>query len=214
MSSTLRKNLSVALLLAVLLPAVGHAGYTRWQKNITVHNIEFSKIRYGVEDGDTLVVIGYIKADKTIAGYPCAAGWVHFNKTWDLRLFQLSATTTINNFSYAQGTWIRFAEDGGVVGVFPTATEVQGYLCRGGGGAMGIQTAFYPSGKLRSFFSKKDVLVGDVLCESSLFAFVGLHENGRLRECKLAQAHTFAGVLYKKGSRVVLDENGKVVKKE
>jgi len=184
--------------------------YTSWEKNKEINGIRFQKIRYGIRDGDTLAIIGYLKTNMKIDGYPCSADWIHFTKDWDLKLFRLSDTAMVNNYKYPKDAWIRFADDGTVICVFPEATRVQEFLCKGGGGAKGIQTAFYKSGRLRSFFADEDIWIQGIKCKSGVFNIIGLHENGNLKACTLSQATAINGIQYKKNAKLFFHEDGRV----
>lgn len=197
-------------LLFTLIVTSCHGYYTVWEKNKEINGIRFQKLRYGIRDGDTLAIIGYLKTETQVAGYPCRADWIHFSKNWDLKLFRLSDEATINDFKYPKDAWIRVTDDRTVICVFPQATRVQGYLCKGGGGAKGIQTAFYQSGRLRSFFSDDAIWIQGIKCKGGVFSIIGLYENGNLKQCKLAQATEINGVQYKKNTKLLLDEGGRV----
>ncbi|MGE5679940.1 MAG: hypothetical protein ACM34K_03580 [Bacillota bacterium] len=202
-------TICLSIFISVILFSCGR-NYTSWEENKLAHGIEFEKIRYGIKDNDTTAIIGYLKANTTIEQYPCAADWAHFSKDWKLKLFRLSSKATVNNFEYCENSWIRFIQDGSVICVFPENTIVQGFKCRGGGGASGVSTSFYKSGRLNYFFSDGDVLVGDILCKSNLFNNIGLHENGKLKECTLAEDKQINNVSYKKNTRICFDETGNV----
>lgn len=199
----------ITLLLAISFSAC-NSHYTSWETDKTVHGIEFERIRYGINEKDTITIIGYLKKDTMINECPCAADWVHFTRDWELKLFRLGADKTINNYPYKTGTWIRIGSDNCVTCVFPGDTFVQGYLCRGGGGVKGISTSFYQSGKLHYFFPPDNIRIGDVYCKCNSLNNIGLYENGNLKECTLAQEKSFNGVIFSSGSRIFFDENGNV----
>ena len=58
-----------------------------------------------------------------------------------------------------KGTWVQLNQDLTIrFCSFPGDTNIQGHLCDGGaGGAKGVTTAFYPSGRLSAFFALNDV---------------------------------------------------------
>ena len=71
---------------------------------------------------------------------------------------------------------------------FPNNTEVQGYLCRGSVmGREGIQTSFHKNGKLNLFFSRRDIEIDGISCKGTVFHPIGLHDNGKLRNCTLTK---------------------------
>ncbi|MEJ2051658.1 MAG: hypothetical protein P8Y60_17830, partial [Calditrichota bacterium] len=140
----------------------------------------------------------------------CAADWVHFTKGWQTKLLRLNEETVINNFKYPKDTWVIFTEERNVICVFPKSMKVQGYLCKGGGGVKGVQTAFYKSGRLRYFFSKQDVLVRGIQCKGGVLNIIGLYENGNLKECTLAQETEINGVKYRKNKKMFFHKDGRV----
>lgn len=186
--------------------------YTKWQKNIEINNIQFEKLRYSLSGTDTTNIIGFVKNDTEIAGFPCKAGWVHFTKEWDPTLLCLSAATTVHNLKLVPNSWILLHPEKEYFSVvFPKDTTVQGYPCKGGGGSKGARTGFYKSGKLRSFFATRDVQIDDVDCKGSIFHSVQLHENGKLKSAKLAKDLNFKGETIKNGTIIHLDDQGNML---
>lgn len=184
-------------------------GYTPWEKDVIVNQIDFEKLRYAMDGKDTIAIIGYLKNPGLIEGYPCAADWVHFTKDWKLELLRLNQSTVINNFEYSKDCWIRFKKkDHTVICVFPDDAIIQGYECRGGGGASGIQTVFYENGRLKYFYSHDDLQIGGVLCKGGVFSIIGLHPDGSLMECTLARDETINGRLYERGGHISIDTEG------
>jgi len=206
----LKKTLNILLFLITLLLTKCDGYYTSWEKDREINGVKFRKIRYEIIRGDTLSIIGYLRADSKINGFLCSADWIHFTKDWELKLFRLNEETVINGFKYEKDTWIRFTDQGSVICVFPVSTEVQGYICKGGGGPKGISTAFYEGGRLHYFFSMHDVFVGDIKCKGGVLNIIGLYENGTLQECTLAQETEINGVRYRKNTNMVFNEDGSV----
>ncbi|MDP4267686.1 MAG: hypothetical protein Q8880_09675 [Bacteroidota bacterium] len=181
-------------------------GYTSWEKNKTVRNIEFDKLRYSVKGKDTTTIIGYLKHDIEYKQYPCSKGWIHFSKDWKLKLFCLSRDFEINSNCFKKGTWIRYNDKEDLICVFPEQTLIQGHLCRGGGGPKGITTSFYPNGRLKSFYPPEDIEINNILCKSSCIGPVYLKEDGSLLECTLSQDVNFNGVTYSKNTRLNIEK--------
>jgi hypothetical protein len=203
---------AIALSLVIVIScSYGH--YTLWKYDKKVNNIEFAKIRYGINNNDTFAIIGFLKNKTFIQGYPCGADWVHFSKDWKLTLFRLDDNTVINNFGFQKNTWIRPKNDN-LVCAFPNDTVIQGYLCRGNGGSKGVQTSIYPNGKLESFYTKGNIKIGDINCKADIFHNIILHDNGLLKECTLAEDQIIKGNSYKKGTRIIIDLNGNIIKQK
>jgi hypothetical protein len=69
-------------------------------------------------------------------------------------------------------------------------------------------TGFYPNGRLKYFWPPENLEVDGVPCKATGFQSVSLHENGRLRMCRLSRATTIQGRAFTEGEDVALDENG------
>jgi hypothetical protein len=201
----------VFLLVTVISCSNGY--YTSWEHNKKVNNIDFSKIRYGINNNDTSVIIGFLKNKTVIQGYPCGKDWVQFNKDWKLILFKLDDKIVINNFRFPKNSWIRQNNDK-LVCVFPSDTVIQEYLCRGSGGSNGVQTSIYPNGKLESFFTKGNIMIGEINCKGGVFNNIILYDNGALKECTLSEDQIIKGISYKKGTRINIDLNGNIIIKK
>lgn len=207
----MKKTYSYWLLIfgGLLLQTACFNGYSSWEKDVTVNQIDFEKLRYALDGKDTIAIIGYLKTPGLIEDYPCAADWVHFTKDWKLELLRLNKSMVINNFEYSKDCWIRFkAKDHSVICVFPDDIIIQDYECRGGGGASGIQTGFYENGRLKYFYSHEDLQIGEVLCNGGVFSIIGLHQDGSLMECTLARDATINGKIYESGEHIYIDADG------
>ncbi|MBT3207847.1 MAG: hypothetical protein HN704_08755 [Bacteroidetes bacterium] len=209
----MKKNVVFVSIALVFFASCGN--YTAWQYNISEYNIEFKKLRYSLDDqGKTQTVIGYLKSDTTIFGYPCQENWIHFTNEWQLELFCLSENFSISDNNFRKGSWIRIKHNKGLICVFPEDTIVQGHYCRGGGGVKGVQTSFYANGKLKSFFSNENTKIDGVLCKKGLLSSIILYQNGLLKECNLAETQTVNGKEYKKRSRLSFDLEGNAILKK
>lgn len=152
-----------------------------WIRNTTVNEIAFSKLRYLIHDGDTTGIIGRTKTDFNINNIPCKKAWVHFNQHWEPILFQLSEAHQVKNVNLPKNSWVRFSNTSEyIIVVFPRDTVINGFPVKGGGGSTGVQTQFYPNGKLRSFFPYKNMLVNNTSIKKSLFHSVTLNEHGEV----------------------------------
>jgi hypothetical protein len=206
MNRTTKRLLSLAV---VTIASFVFSGCKNWEYNVDRNDIHFKKIHQS--EGGTYV--GYMTEDRSIGGFPCEKGWIHFRSDWQLLSFQLSEAFMYKGTRIPAHTWVHFpyhADQTGYVLSLPENYEVQGYRCGGSGGYKGTHTSFYDSGKLRSFFPPKDVVVNDIPCESSPFASVTLYEDGSIKSCKLAEDYETNGIRYKKGEILEFDENGSV----
>jgi hypothetical protein len=188
-------------------------GCAPWQvgaeKDVVKNGIRFESFRE-LGDGSKL---GVLVEDTVIDGWPCKKDFIVFYPDWRLDELQLSRDYERNGVFMPEGTWV-FPDARGNPGtcMFPRDMEIQGYLCRGGGmGKNGFMTQFYSTGRLRLFWSREPVEVDGFTCKDSLFTGISLHNNGRLRECILDKPVTLSAVTYRKGTRLRLDAEGKVV---
>jgi len=196
-----------------VLVAVGllfAAGCSEWQHDVTLQGVTFSKVRT-VADGR---LIGQIPADTVVQGRPCAQGWLHLHPNGVPAVFAATREIAMARFTIPAGTWV-FQDRDGVVTIcaFPQETLVQGHLCRGSGGAKGVQTSFYPDGALRQFFPVNPAVIDGVPCATGLIrGSIELHENGRLKSCMLGDDLVRDGVKLGKGTRIALTPEGRILK--
>jgi hypothetical protein len=153
----------------------------------TVNGLEFRRLKYSISpQGDTVNIIGFLEKDTRIQDIPIASGWVHFSPDWEPKTFCLTEPITWNNIDLPAGAWVVWSrQPARTIVVFPEDTEIQGYLCKGGGGSKGVQTSFYPSGQLKGFFTDGTIQVGSSQCKGGVLHSIQLHENGELRSCQL-----------------------------
>lgn len=214
MKANLFKRTLIVAAMLLLVNAGYSAGYTRWLRNVDTHNISFVKLRYCLEQADTLSIIGFLRTDTRIEGFPCRAGWIHFTRNWRPKLFCLAENYTFHDVAFERGTWILlYRLQNRFTVVIPKDTTIGGYLCKGGGGVKGIQTSFYNSGKLCEFFPAGTVTVDGIKCKGGVFHPVRLHENGNLAVGTLAEKTVIDGQTFRKGTVIRLDETGKLIRK-
>ncbi|MBN8694606.1 MAG: hypothetical protein J0L69_15535 [Bacteroidetes bacterium] len=156
-----------------------------WITNINAQSVsitDLSEVKYITEKSDTVKIIAKLSTTSVINQIPCEKGWIHFDKRFNPVTFKLSEDKVLSNFQYPKGTWIYLKQEG-IVCVFPNETLVQGFKCRGGGGISGVQTAFYKSGKLKTFFSADEVELEGKKCKGGSKKYIELYENGKLKSC-------------------------------
>jgi hypothetical protein len=158
------------------------------------------------------VLIGRLESPMVLDGYPCDANWVHFAEAGKLKAFFLSDACMIQGNKIPKGTWIQLYPDQTVrFCSFPEDTVIQGHVCRGGsGGAKGVTTSFYPSGRLGGFYPPGDVEIQGIPIKVSPINGVDLHENGSLKDFTLSRDTVIGGRTLSAGQHVVLDEQGNV----
>ena len=189
--------------------------YTKWQWNVDINNMNFTKFRYSLNHQDTISIIAYLKTDTEIDGIPYKAGWIHFTKEWEPKLFCLYKNYSLNKVELRSGTWVMLNMDNQSFSVvFPNDTLINGYKCKGGGGVKGVQTTFYNSAKLFEFFPDGDIMIDSIKCKGGVFYPVKLYENGKLQSCTLNEQRNFDGTIVKQGSLVRIDTLGKIVEYE
>lgn len=205
----LKLSFASAAVAGLLFTTGCSSSYTGWKSDVVINDMKFSRIRFSVSDGDTTTVIGYLKEDADINGYPCRAGWVHFDGGWQPRHFCLSRDHTVRNVDLPAGTWVNFAPDDNIFSVvFTDDTIFRGCHCMGRGGMNGVQTTFYSSGALRQFFPASDAVIDNVNCMGGVLHPVTLHENGKLLSCTLNEEITLEGKTIRKGTGIRIDTSG------
>jgi len=183
------------------------SGCKNWEYDIEKNGIHFDKI----SQSESGTIIGFMSEDHYIQGFPCEKGWIHFKKDFSLQSFQINREFSFNNIVLPAHTWINmpYKNQTGYIVSLPFDYQIQGNLCGGSGGYKGIQTGFYSSGRLKSFYPPEDITVNGVPCEASILKSVNLYENGNIRDCKISEDYKIDGKTYKKGHLIELDESGK-----
>jgi hypothetical protein len=199
----LRRGQMVSIAALVICSGCLH----QWDQDVTRHGIHFKKLRVNSD-----MAIGILSEDTVIEDYTCQKGWVHLTGDFKLRAFMTAKPVVYGAVTLPKGSWIRVRE-GGTFGpcALPGNTDIQGHLCKGTGGPKGVQTCFYPSGQLSSYFASKDVVVDGIPCLASVLHPVKLHENGRLKQCTLSRAAVIEGIEHKRKTSVRFDEKGQVI---
>lgn len=191
----------IAILTCLLL-----VGCFAWERDVERGGYQFERYRV-----DASTHIGILAETAEADGFVCQNGqWAHFREDWSLRACVLAEPHVLASFTIPAGVWVQPSEDRLVVS-FEDDTPCQGYVCRGSGGTKGIQTSFYPDGRLRAFFPPEPVRVDGVLCRASLLANVQLYRDGGLKECIPALGGEIAGQTYPPGRPLRLDETGRPV---
>lgn len=189
--------------------------YSKWQKDVCIEGLCFTKLKYSFNQHDTISIIAYLKTDTEIDGFPCKAGWIHFTKKWEPKLFCLYKDYLLNKVELKCGTWVMLNKENRFFSVvFPNDTLINGCKIKGGGGVKGIQTSFYNSGRLFSFFPDGNIIIDSIKCKGGVLHPVYLYEDGKLKSFTLDEQRNINGILVKKGSLVQIDTLGKIVRYE
>ncbi len=195
-------SLVVFWLLTVMLLS----GCNKWEKDVVINGIKFAKFSHSS-------MKGCLSEDSLIQGYPCKKGFVFFYDNGNLSTFQFSKPFEFSDFVIPAKTWGMLDKEGCIyICFFSEDTKVQGCPCRGSlMGREGIQTSFHKNGKLNCFFSRTDIEIDGILCKGSVFHLIGLHDNGKLRNCTLAKMMVINGKEYQKGTKVEFDKEGNLL---
>lgn len=204
----------IAFLLVALF-SITSASYSERRENceeyfgVKLKNVKINEKAFGKYES---YLSGFLCEEKTIEGHKCAKDLIKMDIDGNLLLYKSAGDEKIKNLSVPMDTWIYIYDDRFVC-VFPREMQVQGYKVLGGGGVKGTQAAFYNSGKLKYFFSKDDIIIGGVNCKGNKFmptSLIGLYESGKLMSCTLAETQTINSKVYKKGTNLKFDGNGKI----
>jgi hypothetical protein len=204
-----------AILVSVLAGGVlGIAGCHQWENNVTKDGIEYTKYRRteNTTNPNRVASIGYLKQETVIGGHKYR-GWLHLRGNGTVSGGMLAERIDLNGIGIPADTWISFDVAGNLSGIhLPDNQTIQGHECIGsGGGIKGAVAAFYPTGELRCFFMPETKAIQGVPCRGGVFHMVGLHPNGTLMHCTLAEAIELNGQQYPKGTKLKLAEDGKVL---
>jgi len=187
-----------------------------WNKDVIVNGIYFDKIR----QSSSGTIIGDLASNTDIEGYPCKEGWVYFYEDYKLQNFTNYKEIEIDGVTIPEDTWVELTQDGTLdLCAFPENIIVQDHLVYGSGGSKGAHTTFYTDsenkGKLKSFFSPEDAVIGGIPCNGGpfgkLFDIIKLHPDGSLKYCTLSKDTTINGERYNKGDIITLDENRRII---
>jgi hypothetical protein len=138
-----------------------------------------------------------IAHDSSIQGYPCARGYAWFYPDGSLNECTVSRPVLFGNVHVPRGSVIQLWPNGAARYLnMPHAGLIAGYRVTSSSlsESEGNRTTFYPSGKLRSIFTRNDKTidgvpcrgVGNTLVESPGGANrVEFYEDGKLQSCQL-----------------------------
>lgn len=157
----------------------------------------------------------------TVSGVDCAAtGKAHAGFFADGRLEScpIARDTTIGGHTLPTGTWIYLTQTGVLRRAWLRRdTLLQGHRCKGTG-YKGWSVEFHPSARLSMCYLASEQLVDGVPCRAGSFwgevtggVKTWFHENGKLRSCSLASAHTHTGARYEARTRIELDPSGVLI---
>lgn len=190
----------VVLVLVVLVVVTG--GLHTWEYDTNIGGVSYSKSRFEEISGQGRVLIGHLKHPVEIAGRRYK-GWLHRRDNQTIGGGLLAEATNINGLPIPAETWVAFDENGHLSAChFPANQTIQEHVCLGtGGGIKGATVTFYPSGRLKVFFSPTDIKVNDIPCRGGLFTTIELQESGQLRSCTISQDAVINGREYKRGAK-------------
>jgi hypothetical protein len=180
----------------------------QWESDVEQNGIRFVKVRHDEPSG---TIIGRTDQNFKADSFSVEKGWVHFYPDWKLKTFQTAEEVRVGTLVLPTRTWLTLDSVGQVkVGVLSDNQEIQGIICRGGGGVSGIQTAFYPSGRLKSCYPAENIRIDGIPCSSNIFVPVCLYENGKLRSCRLSGSVTQAGNTFNSGQEIEVGPDGSI----
>ncbi len=145
-----------------------------------------------------------------IQGMPCMR-WTWFYEDGSLRRFQASRDFELNGIPIPLRSTVFLRGDGTPECIWLYRdTEIQGYTCPGSSWSKPA-TGFYANGNLRYFFPGKPLIIQGFPVKPGGLAGVYFYESGKLRQFFLDKDKEVDGVLYKKGLRLTIDEQGRVI---
>lgn len=185
----------------------------QWKHDININGIEFTKVQYQKNGKDTSYIYGQLKQTSIINNYYCAADWIKLSKDFKVLEFCLDKDSELKNLHLKKGTWI-FLNTPYTICVLPNSTIIQEYLCKGGGGKKGIQTSFYKTGELHTFFTPENITINNLLCKGGNLNYIELYKNGKLKQCTLAKAQSINEKNYKKNTIIRFNKKQEIIKED
>ena len=171
---------SIILLIGILISCIQQE---RWMRNVKINEVEFEKVRYSFKDRDTIAIIGFMKKNNEIQGYPCKKGWVHFTKDKKLELFCLSKPYVIENISLPKESWIiNIQNDKFTTVVLPNDATIQELPVKGGKGVKGTRTIFYKNGDLKSFSPNQNFIKNGIKFKKSMLRPIQISSNKEITQ--------------------------------
>ncbi len=204
---------SILVAIVFFVSQTTFAQYSKWEKDVSYFGIEFKKIRFRIEDTDTMYVEGFLKQQTIINDYACHKR-VLLSKKCELISFILSDKDTIAGNIFKKETQVTFQKKGGFHFYCLYNPVIQGYQCKGTNykklffmGSTGLQ--LYSSGKLKYFQPVDDIEIQGVFCKPSpVRGGIYLYENGKLKECTSAKEQIIQNEMVEKNFTLKFDEDG------
>ena len=193
MKGTTTRAIWTPVLGLILLASVVSTGLARPQLHVqvfdnpqTVRGLLADRAYY--TPGDTLYRVDLAEADSLLDWIVPAKTMVFFNPDSTIRYCFLSKNT-----------------------------EMDGLVCRGSG--HNWMTCFYPNGRLKLVWLAEDATIEGIQVRKATWwravwqqAQTAFHPNGELKTAWLAEDQTIQGELRKKGSMVMFDDRGVLLK--
>ncbi len=154
-----------------------------------------------------------------IEDVPCGPGrlW-RFVDDGRLHRCTIERDATVRGVTLPKGTSVTFNADGSHRVVFlPHTFTIDGHACRGS--ADNFMTELYANGRLKTCWLPEDAVIQNVPCAAfSVWSDVVMrtasgvrfYENGTLASCRLSKTFAMGGTTLKKGSRIELDQAGRL----
>jgi hypothetical protein len=188
-------------------------------RDLPIQNIrEINSIYFGAQ---LQLLNAQLQKASLIDGFPCDAGWISFKQSGELAECVLAEDIIIQGNLIPQKTEVMLLNEERTLYFLPEDTEIQGYLTMSSLSWLRIPVYFYPSGRLRGFFSPSNVVIQGIPCRRLNSGFllrtplavdtsILLHENGNLRRCTLSGDAQIDGRIISAGSEISLSEDGDV----
>ncbi len=203
----------ILIVLIVVVFIAMNSGFHSWKYDQTVDGVRYERIRWEQSEVDQgRHSIGQLAEPTEVNGLQWA-GWLHRRENGSISGGMLAEDGVIGPIRVPADTWVSFDSEGVLSSChFPQNQTIQGHECRGtGGGSKGAVVNFYPDGELKQYFAPSDIIIQDIPCRGGLFDSVHLYRDGRLKQCTLAEAATVDGQSLKSGTRIELDQDGRLI---
>lgn len=184
-----------------------------------IKKIALCLILAGINSLFTITAFGQNTQTKvtTLNGLQCQ-GKVSYHNNGKVEVCSLAKAQVVSNLELPGQTVVCFNEDETVRFFFlHEPALLNGHLCKGKGHEW-MQT-IYPNGKPKLLWLEKDETIQGIPCKAASFtgdvfggsAGVHFYEDGKLAQCKLSTDFTYQGKKFRRGKKLRLDMQGKIV---
>lgn len=147
-----------------------------------------------------------LKETVKISSYHCR-DWIWFHENKKIKQCTIAESFEWGTYKIPSGSIVFFDSNGNVQKVWLSESVVyDGIKCYASKNE--IEVSFYPSKKMKCCFLAENQIIQGWPCLASTLNPVCFYENGKLKEFAVSETKALDGKVYKKGTRIKLNEQG------